>query len=142
MARNSAATAQSLLQVTMLLIRSFSANARHGEDRLEPAQMGILMCLGNGPCKMSDIAQHQAVKLPTVSRSVSVLVNAGLVKRWTPEDNRRITMLDLTPEGRRKLNSSKRKAEKHVTELLAPLTGEEREQVDAALATLIKVMTR
>ena len=135
-------TAQDLLQVMMLLIRSFSANMRQGEGSLEPAQAGILMRLGIGACTLSELAQHQAVKLPTVSRSVSVLVKAGLIRRWTPEDNRRITMLELTPEGRRKQLASRKKAETHVRKLLAPLSETERLQVDAALNTLIRTITQ
>jgi DNA-binding MarR family transcriptional regulator len=134
-------TAQALLTVTMLLMRSFSAEMRSGNDRMEPAQLGILMRLGFGVCTMSELAEHQSVRLPTISRSVSVLVKAGLVKRWTPEDNRRTTLLDLTPQGRRKMTNYKKKAELHVSGILSPLTDAERKQVDAALTTLIKAMT-
>lgn len=134
-------TAQSLLTVTMLLMRSFSAEMRSGDEGLEPAQLGILMRLGFGICTMSELAEHQSVRLPTISRSVSNLVKAGLVKRWTPEDNRRTTLLDLTPQGRRKMTNYKKKAELHVSGILAPLTDAERKRVDAALKTLIKAMT-
>jgi DNA-binding MarR family transcriptional regulator len=134
-------TAQSLLTVTMLLMRSFSAKMRSGNEGLEPAQLGILMRLGFGVCTMSELAEHQSVRLPTVSRSVANLVKAGLVKRWTPEDNRRTTLLDLTPQGRKKMTSFKKKAELHVSGILAPLTEAERKQVDTALKILIKAMT-
>jgi DNA-binding MarR family transcriptional regulator len=134
-------TAQALLTVTMLLMRSFSAKMRSGNEGLEPAQVGILMRIGCGVCTMSELAEYQSVRLPTVSRSVANLVKAGLVKRWTPEDNRRITLLDLTPQGRRKMTNFKKKAELHVSGVLAPLTEAERKQVDAALKTLIKAMT-
>jgi len=134
-------TAQSLLTVTTLLMRSFSATMRRGTEGLEPAQVGILMRLGFGVCTVSELAEHQNVRLPTISRSVSNLVKAGLVKRWIPEDNRRITMLDLTPDGRRKMTNLKKMAEKHVSDILSPLTGPERTRVDAALNILIKVMT-
>ena len=141
MTKPAIATAQALLQVTMLLMRSFSANMRRGsEEGLEPAQVGILMHIGMQVCTLSELAQHLSVRLPTVSRSVSVLVNAGLFKRWTPEDNRRISLLDLTIAGRKKLTSFKNLADQHVVSILAPLTSVERTQVDVALKNLIKVM--
>ncbi|MFN0001417.1 MAG: MarR family winged helix-turn-helix transcriptional regulator [Pseudohongiellaceae bacterium] len=141
MTKPAIATAQALLQVTMLLMRSFSANMRRGgEEGLEPAQVGILMHIGMQVCTLSELAQHLSVRLPTVSRSVSVLVNAGLIKRWTPEDNRRISLLDLTIAGRKKLTSFKNLADQHVVSILAPLTSVERTQVDVALKNLIKVM--
>lgn len=134
-------TAQSLLTVTMLLMRSFSAKMRSGHEGLEPAQVGILMRLGFGICTLSELAEHQAVRPPTVSRSVAKLVDAGLVKRWTPADNRRITLLDLTPQGHKKMHDFKKKAELHVSGILAPLTQAERKLVDAALNILTKAMT-
>ena len=141
MTKPAIATAQALLQVTMLLMRSFSANMRRGgEEGLEPAQVGILMHIGMQVCTLSELAQHLSVRLPTVSRSVSVLVNAGLIKRWTPEDNRRISLLDLTIAGRKKLTNFKNLADQHVVSILAPLTSVERTQVDVALKNLIKVM--
>jgi DNA-binding MarR family transcriptional regulator len=135
-------TAQALLEVTMLLMRRFSAEMRRGEDGLEPAQVGILMRIGFKVCTLSDLAAHMAVKLPTVSKSVSVLVNEGLVKRWTPEENRRITLHDLTPAGRKKLASFKKKAEQHVAAMLAPMSTRECTEVDAALFTLKTVLAK
>ena len=113
---------------------------RGSEEGLEPAQVGILMHIGMQVCTLSELAEHLSVRLPTVSRSVSVLVNAGLIKRWTPEDNRRISLLDLTIAGRKKLTSFKNLADQHVVSILAPLTSLERTQVDVALKNLIKVM--
>ena len=43
--------------------------------------MGSLMRIGAGPCTMSDLARHQAVSLPTISRSVDMLVRRGWVER-------------------------------------------------------------
>ncbi len=142
MSKSALVTAQSLLEVTMLLMRSFSAEMRRGEEGLEPAQVGILMRIGFKVCTLSDLAKHMAVKLPTVSRSVSVLVNEGLIKRWTPEENRRITLHDLTPAGRKKLASFRKKSEQHVATMLAPLSATECTAVDAALFTLKKVLSK
>ena len=97
------ATARDLLKVTMLLMRRLGARMRQGEKRIEPAQIGILMRLSEKPLTLSELAAHQVVRLPTMSKSVGLLVERGWVSRTIPADNRRQTIVALTAEGRRVL---------------------------------------
>jgi DNA-binding MarR family transcriptional regulator len=129
-------TASGLLDVTMLLMRSISAHMRQSDRRLAPAQVGILARIGEQPCTLSELAQHQAVRLPTISRSISMLADRGLVERWTPEHNRRQTMVRLTAAGRDALAGIKREAERHVDSVLAEVSTGERAKVDAAIDIL------
>jgi len=142
-------TARALLDVTTLLMRSFSARmrqgearAKRGERRLEPAHIGILARTSAGSCSLSELAQHQSVRLPTMSKSVALLVERGWLERWTPESNRRQTMVQLTAEGRRAFASMKRDAERHVAQMLATLTRSERAKVDAGLEILVGTLTQ
>ena len=134
------ATARDLLKVTMLLMRRLGARMRQGEKRIEPAHIGILMRVNLGPCSLSELAAHQVVRLPTMSKSVGLLVERGWVMRWVPEDNRRHTMVDLTPEGRRVLDTMHRRAQRHVTEILSSLTAAERTRVQSGLEILIRAL--
>ncbi len=134
-------TAHDLLEVTTLLMRGFAARMRQSGDRLEPAHVGLLGRLRDGPCSVSELAHHQAVRLPTISKSISLLVERGWVERWIPEENRRQTMVRLTAEGRRVLAAMRREAEQHIAEALAPLGVKERAQVEAGLAILIRVLS-
>jgi DNA-binding MarR family transcriptional regulator len=133
-------TARALLEVTSLLMRSFAAHMRQGERRLEPAHVGMLAKISVGACSLSELAQHQAVRLPTISKSVGLLVQRGWVERWTPEENRRQTMVRLTADGRRVFAGMKRQAERHVARALEPLTASERVEVEAGLDILIRVL--
>ena len=134
------ATARDLLKVTMLLMRRLGARMRQGEKRIEPAHIGILMRVNLGPCSLSELAAHQVVRLPTMSKSVGLLVERGWVMRWVPEDNRRHTMVDLTPEGRRVLDTMHRRAQRHVSEILSSLTAAERTRVQSGLEILIRAL--
>ena len=134
------ATARDLLTVTMLLMRRLGARMRQGEKRIEPAHIGILMRVNLGPCSLSELAAHQVVRLPTMSKSVGLLVERGWVMRWVPEDNRRHTMVDLTPEGRRVLDTMHRRAQRHVSEILSSLTAAERTRVQSGLEILIRAL--
>jgi len=134
------ATARDLLEVTMLLMRRLGARMRQGEKRIEPAHIGILMRLNLGSCSVSELAAHQVVRLPTMSKSIGLLVARGWVQRSVPEDNRRQTMVDLTPEGRRVLDKMHRRAQRHVTEILSSLTAAERKRVQGGLEILIHAL--
>jgi len=133
-------TARALLEVTTLLMRSFAARMRQGEQRLEPAHVGILARVSLGACSLTELAQHQAVRLPTMSKSIALLVRRGWVERSTHEDNRRQVIVRLTAAGRRVFANMKREAERHVARMLVSLDGAERAQVEAGLATLIRVL--
>ncbi len=140
MARKPTNTSRDLLDVTWLLMRSFQARMRQGERRLEPAHVGILAKTSVAACSLTELAQHQAVRLPTMSKSVALLVERGWLERWTPEDNRRQIMVRLTPEGRRTLAWMKRDAERHVARMLADLSAADRAQVDAGLKILLETL--
>ncbi|MCP5144296.1 MAG: MarR family transcriptional regulator [Gammaproteobacteria bacterium] len=132
-------TARQLMQVNMLLMRSIGARMRQGQERLEPAHVGILMRLGSGePCSLTELARYQSVRLPTMSKSVALLVQRGWVERWVPETDRRQTMLRLTSEGRKVLTRMKRQVDRHVASVLQPLSASERGQIDVALRVLGK----
>ena len=69
--------ARELLHVVMLVMRTVAADMRRKPGAVAPAQMGTLMKVSVGPCTMSGLARHQAVSLPTVSKSVDMLVCAA-----------------------------------------------------------------
>jgi MarR family transcriptional regulator, lower aerobic nicotinate degradation pathway regulator len=133
--------ARDLLHVVMLVMRSLAADMRRSRLQLAPAQMGTLMKIATGPCTMSDLARHQAVSLPTVSRSVDMLVRRRWVERWIDKSDRRQTLVGLTARGRRVLADIKQRTERHVTQALAPLTPSERAGLIAALKPLNRVLT-
>ena len=124
----------------MLLMRSLSSSMRQGEQGLAPAHVGILARVSEGPCSLTELARHQCVRLPTMSRSVSLLVDKGLVQRLVPEKNRRQTMVKLTHEGKQALAVMKGQAQQHVAAVLAPLDNAECKKVNAALEILTRVL--
>jgi DNA-binding MarR family transcriptional regulator len=132
--------ARQLLQVMNLLMRGFSARMRQGEGHVQPAQIGILARLEGGACTLSELAQHQVVRLPTMSRSIDLLVRRGWVERSTPPENRRVTRVSLAPAGRKVLAAIKSDAEAHVARDLSALSATERAQVAAALAVLVRAL--
>jgi DNA-binding MarR family transcriptional regulator len=126
----------------MLLMRSVSAHLRQTSSRpLAPAQLGTLLKIAGGPCTMSELARHQAVSLPTVSRSVHMLVRRGWVGRTVDEADRRQTLLGLTEQGRQVLADVKARAEQHVESKLSAMTSSERAELSTAAQLLTSLLT-
>jgi DNA-binding MarR family transcriptional regulator len=134
--RDADGTARQLLTVVMLVMRSVAAEMRRSEQALAPAQLATLMRIAAGPCTMSDLARHRAVSLPTVSKSVEMLVRRKLVARRADAADRRQSVVRLTADGRRATRQMRQRAERHVATVLAPLPAAERALLDRALAAL------
>ncbi|MCC6201650.1 MAG: MarR family transcriptional regulator [Gammaproteobacteria bacterium] len=133
-------TAQQLLQVTMMLIRGIAAHLRDDDHGLTPVHVGILARLDDAPCSLTELARHQAVRLPTMSRSISLLVDKGYATRVSASGNRRQMRVQLTAAGRRVLNVIKRRNERLVAGLLAPLAAAELVQVHEGLRILRRTL--
>ena len=132
--------ARGLLDVVMLVMRTVAADMRKSPRPLAPAQMGTLMRIAVGPCTMSELARSQAVSLPTMSKSIDMLVRRGWVERWIDKQDRRQTMARLTASGKRMLTHIKQRTERQVTGSLSPLTAVERTQLQSALNVLRRVL--
>ena len=135
-----ATLARDLLHVTMMLWRSIGSEMRRAPQALAPAQMASLMRLSAGPAAMTELARHLAVSVPTVSKSIDVLVDRGWVDRWVDPSDRRQTIVRLTREGRSVSAAMKRQSRRHVAGLLASLTSDQSTQLMATLEVLKGVL--
>jgi DNA-binding MarR family transcriptional regulator len=61
--------------------------------------------LGEGPHCLSELAEKQAVSLPTTSHSIGKLVERGWVTRSRAHRDWRIVEVELTPAGRAALGT-------------------------------------
>jgi DNA-binding MarR family transcriptional regulator len=91
--------AAELLDVVSLVTQAVWTDLRRSGAAIEPTQWTTLRLLAARPCTMSEIARHKAVSLPTVSRSVDMLVKRGWVERFVDEADRRQTLVRLTAAG-------------------------------------------
>lgn len=129
-------TARELHDAVMLLMRGLASNYRQNEERMAVAQISILTRLCQGSCSLTELASHQSVRLPTISRSVSLLVDRGLVTRVVPEADRRQILISITGEGVRALNELNKQAERHIVTLLAVLGETRLKKVQSAIRIL------
>src|SRR5947209_5991783 len=78
---------------------------------------------------LSDVADFIGLSLPAMSRMVDGLVEKRLRVRRTCDDGRRHVRLSLTRLGESTLHEARQLAQAHLTDLMRPLTPEQRGKV-------------
>jgi DNA-binding MarR family transcriptional regulator len=139
--RHPAHATSELIDVVNLVTQAFWAELRKSGPAIEISQWSTLRRIGRSPCTMSELARHRGVGLPTISKSVEMLVRRGWVERWIDKSDRRQTLVRLTPSGRRVLADCRHALEKFLDARLAHLTATERNAVDASLQLVRSVLT-
>ena len=132
-------SARELLDIIPLVMRTVAAELRAAGELPAPAHFGLLSVLSVRPRMLTDLASLQGVSLPTMSSSISAMVERGWVKRAAPEEDRRVVMIEVTATGRAALERVSRAAETHLAEMLAPLDVPARRRLLGGLGVLRKV---
>lgn len=105
-----------------------------------PAQLSALSVLVfGGPRSLSELADAEQVRVPTMSRIVAGLERAGLVRREPTEDKRR-SRLTPTANGDRVMQEGRKRRVESLARALAALPESEREQLSRASEILREVI--
>jgi len=131
--------AREILKIIPLVMRTVAAELRAAGEMPAPAHFGLLTMLGNQPRTLTELALLQGVSLPTMSNSISTLVQRGWVKRTSPARDRRVVLIEVTPLGRTTLERVGKAAEAHLAEMLAGLDPPSRRRLQAGLGVLRQV---
>ena len=73
--------------------------AAAGVDLERPGYAFLVRLREQGPLRLSDVARRLAIDPSTASRQLHALAEAGLVQKATVEEDRRASLLSLTPAG-------------------------------------------
>ena len=130
-----------LLEVVNLVTQMFWADLRRSDHAIELTQWATLRRINRSPCTMSELARHKGVGLPTMSKSIEMLVRKGWVERWVDKTDRRQTLVRLTSDGRRVLADSRAHLEELLDQRLSKLTAVERNAVAAQLRRITEVLS-
>ena len=122
-------------------MRAVAAELRASGELPAPAHFGLLSMLSAQPHArtLTDLAALQGVSLPTMSNSISALVDRGWVQRATAGADRRQVVIEVTPTGRAALDRVSTCAERHLAEVLAPLDARARRRLQGGLGVLRQV---
>jgi DNA-binding MarR family transcriptional regulator len=110
-------------QLGVLFRRSRALSAEVGRvvhPELEPGAYGLLVRIGEvAPARSSDLAAYFGVGKATISRQLKVLEELGLIGREPDPLDGRAHLLDLTDEGRQRLDRARSARQDRFYALLA-----------------------
>jgi DNA-binding MarR family transcriptional regulator len=129
-------TARRIMEVVPMVMRTLALEMRCVGRLAVPAHGRLLIILAEGPHNLSELAEKQAVSLPTMSNSISTLVERGWVTRSRAPHDRRTAQVELTPAGRAALEAMRQAVEERMARKLSCLSPAECERVLAGLELL------
>jgi DNA-binding MarR family transcriptional regulator len=133
------ATAQRLHAAAIHLLRAL--RRQDTATGVGPARLSALSVLVfRGPSTLGELAQAEQVRPPTMSRIVSGLEEAGLVRRRADPADARRAHLHATPAGRRLMEKARDRRVDELASWLAALPEEERAELARALDTVERVL--
>ena len=112
-------------------------------DAISSGQYAVLAVLEKeGPSTPRELADHENVQPPSMTRTVNALVEAGLATRTAHPDDGRQVLVAVTDAGAREVRETRRRRDAWLAQRLAALTPEEREVLARAAEILRKVVER
>jgi len=100
-------------------------------------QLSVLGTINReGPLTIGELAAHEHVKPPSVTRTITCLEDAGLVTRSTRDDDRRQVNVTLTEAGAALLDETRRRRDAWLREHLDELSPDDRRVLEAAAPLL------
>jgi DNA-binding MarR family transcriptional regulator len=140
--RSDAALASALrISVSRLARRLRAERQSHGlQAELSDTQIGALATLERkGPMTPGELADHEKVQPPSMTRVIAVLEQRGLVMRAAHATDKRQVVLTVTSEGLEVVHQSRRLREAWLARRLRELTPQERAKLRAAAPILEKL---
>jgi DNA-binding MarR family transcriptional regulator len=109
---------------------------------LSPSQQSALAVISNhGPLTLGDLAEHERVAPPTITKVVSKLECDGLVIRTPDPSDRRVCRVEVSPEGAALLEEVRRRTTAWLTERISQLDAERQRRLADALDVLDELIS-
>jgi DNA-binding MarR family transcriptional regulator len=111
-----------------------------GEPALSDTQLAALAALDrHGAMTPGELAEHEKVQPPSMTRVIAALVDSGLVVRAPHPTDRRQVILTASKGGRDLVSKAKRRRDAWLAKRLAELSPQERAALRSAAPVLEKL---
>jgi len=109
------------------------------QSGLSPTTTAMLAAIGrDGPITLGELAAHEQVAPPTITKSVDKLESAGFVERLRDTADRRVCRVTLTTAGRKQLDTNRSRRTAWLARQLRALPDDDL----ATLAAAVEVLER
>ena len=118
----------SQLRVSVMRLARRLRNERDPELGLGLGAISVLgLLMRHGEQTVGQLAAHERVQPPSMTRTVNHLIEAGYAVRRPSETDGRSTLVDLSEEGRQMVLADRRRREAWLARQLKELTADERD---------------
>jgi len=137
MAARTDAGLASELRLSVMRLRRRLSNERHPGNPLSMGAMAVLGCLfRNGDLTVGELAGHERVQPPSMTRTVNSLEAGGYVTRRAHETDGRQVVVGLSERGRTTLLADRARRDAWLARRLRELTPDERDVLRRAAPLL------
>jgi DNA-binding MarR family transcriptional regulator len=131
------ATATRLRTVLGRLSRQLRTTAASTDAGLTPTKISVLLSVDRrGTTRISQVAELEALNPTLLSRTISTLVDAGLLDRVSDDRDRRTAWVEVTDEGHRLAERMRRERTEVVNRGMSTLPAAERRILEQAIPAL------
>lgn len=124
-----------LSRILELLVRRLRAQAS-GESLTQASASTLGRLDTDGPLGVTQLARLEGVSQPAMTQLVDRMANDGLVKRVTPDHDRRLVRVHVTDAGREALEERRAHRAERLATLLDALSDADRTAIAAAVPPL------
>jgi DNA-binding MarR family transcriptional regulator len=115
------------LRISVMRLRRRLANERHPDNELSLGAMAVLGCLyRNGELTVGELAAHEMVKPPSMTRTVNCLEEDGYVARRPHDTDGRQVVVVLSEKGRETVLADRARRDAWLNQRLRELSADER----------------
>ena len=120
-------------QLTRVLLRS-------GDRELSRTEAGLLKTLLDGPRRVSELAETEALAQPTVTQVVERLERRALLEKARNPEDRRVVLVSVAPAGRAQLAATQRHYRAQLRAAIDTLSDGELTELAGATRTLERLI--
>ena len=130
-------------QLRVAVWRAARRLRRESDTGLSPTLYAALGTVElHGPITAGQLATHEGVRKPTMTRTIRELAERGLIERLPDPLDGRVSWLQVTPAGAELIRSARRRSETYLTKQLRALSAKERETLQQAATILESLVDR
>lgn len=128
-------------RLRMAVMRLARRLRQHASAGITPSQQSALAMIAHcGPVSLGELANLENVRPPSMSRIVAALEDEGLVTRNVDETDRRMALVEATPEALVELDRIRRERNEWLADHVAQLDPDEQRTVIDALDALERLV--
>lgn len=128
------------LRLAVMRLRRRMVGERHPDNELSIGAMAVLGCLhARGEQTAAELARHERVQPPTMTRMVHWLAERGHVARRPHETDGRQVLVSLTDKGRQTVFADRDRRDAWLARRLVDLDPDEVDAIRAAVPVLTRL---